>query len=296
MESSITPERIANAILQDKSYNGYHLLVEGKKDIPLYKKLINNECVKLTPTFGKYKMRSAIEILSSRGFDKKFGIRDADFIRVRGNLNLNYGEKIFITDAHDAESMIINQDCFYDFINVISTEDKIESFVESHGDIRELIYKLSYPIGCLRLANKIHDLGLSFKPERTDGNKPKLKNFISEENFSYIGHDALINTMVNYSINRGKSIADKKTILSKLNEILLLKYSPSDIVNGHDLSEILLLICKKGLKSNHKALVDADCIETLLTLSFNHTNFSKTQLFTSLDDYQKTLMVNFISM
>ena len=42
MESSMTAARIANAIEQDKSFLVFYFLVEGKKDIRLYKKFIND--------------------------------------------------------------------------------------------------------------------------------------------------------------------------------------------------------------------------------------------------------------
>lgn len=286
MESSITPARIANSILQDKSHDGYYLLVEGKKDIPLYRKLINKELVKLRPTFGKYKMRSAVELLNRRGFDKKFGIRDADFIRIREDYCPNYNEKIFITDCHDSEGMMINQDCFSDFLYTISTEKNITDFNEKYGDVRELIYTLAYPIGCLRLANKIYQLGLSFKPESPEGNKFKIRNIISEKDFTFQGNLDLIKTIVNYSTNRGDAIADQEIILEKLEEIISEKHSHLEIANGHDLSEILHLVCRKGLKSKDKALVNADCVESMLTMSFNYTNFMKTNLFGLLDQYQ----------
>jgi hypothetical protein len=286
MESSITPDRIANSILQDKSHDGYYLLVEGKKDIPLYRKLINKKLVKLRPTFGKYKMRSAVELLNQRGFDKKFGIRDADFIRIREDYCPNYNEKIFITDCHDAEGMMINQDCFFDFLYTISTEKNITDFNEKYGDVRELIYTLAYPIGCLRLANKIYQLGLSFKPESPQGNKFKIRNIISEKDFTFQGNLTLIKTIVNYSTNRDDAIADQEIILEKLEEVISEKYSHLEIANGHDLSEILHLVCRKGLKSKDKTLGNADCVESMLTMSFNYTNFMKTNLFGLLDQYQ----------
>jgi hypothetical protein len=36
MEESMTAERIANSIMQDNDFSGYHILVEGKKDIKIY--------------------------------------------------------------------------------------------------------------------------------------------------------------------------------------------------------------------------------------------------------------------
>lgn len=289
MESSITPQRIANAILQDKSHKGYYLLVEGKKDIPIYRKFVSSELVKIKPTFGKHQMRLAYELLNRRDFEKKFGIRDADFIRIRGKYQDNYESKLFITDCHDSEGMIISKESLYDFLHSVSNGNKIRAFEEAYSNIRELIYGLAYPIGCLRLANKNKNLGLSFKPKKPEGNRFKISNIISDKTFSYKGHLSLIDTIYNYSTNRGNELAKKEEILNSLLETIRMGFDKENIVNGHDLSQILLIICKKGLKSRSKLLADSDCVESLLSLSFSLPHFTQTGLYDLLTEYQNEI-------
>ena len=62
MEAYITPERTANAIMQDSRFNGYYLIVEGKKDVKLYGKFINEETIRIKPAFGNEKVKKVLKI------------------------------------------------------------------------------------------------------------------------------------------------------------------------------------------------------------------------------------------
>ena len=61
MESEMTAVRIANSILQDSEFEGQYVLVEGVKDLRLYRKFILED-LRVKPTFGKYKLRQVYEI------------------------------------------------------------------------------------------------------------------------------------------------------------------------------------------------------------------------------------------
>lgn len=290
MERSITPQRIANSIQLDSTFTGHYLLVEGKKDINLYSKFIDREQCKIKPTFGKYKQREVYEILEERGFEKKFGIRDADFIRVPENpkFDVNYNKSIFLTDYHDSEGMVINSNAFRDFLFSISSDDDIKMFNDRFGEIYEMAYKLCLPLACLRLANKRYNLGLSFKPERPEGNKFKFKKIVCDKKFEFLGVDKLINVIYEYSKNRGKDVASRAEIKLKLELIMKEQVDLLEVVNGHDLCEVLYILCSKGLKSKSKLLHDADSVEEMLSLTYGHNYFRSSQLFKQLDEWQKS--------
>jgi len=290
MESQITPQRIANSIGLDTSFTGTYILVEGKKDIRLFGKFIDPNSCKIKPTFGKYKMRDVYSILTSRDFLNKVGIRDADFLRVEGNekYDFNYSDHIYPTDCHDSEGMIVNTDAFYDFINTLVSSQNIEKFQSKYGSIRELIYSLSYGIGCLRLANKKHQLGLSFKPKCVDGNDFRYKKFICDRTFKFQGDEKLINTISEYSSNRGNEIKSRHEINEKLKQVYTEQHPLKEIVNGHDLTQILLIVLKKGLKCASKTLQDSDCVEEMLALTYNINYFSETNLYRDLLCWQKS--------
>ncbi len=105
MEKDITAERTANAIMLNTSFEGHHLIVEGKKDQKVYEKFINDKEIIIQIAFGKEKVKEIIRILTERGFNRKIGIIDADFIRINEEEDIIDG--LFITDDHDIEVMII---------------------------------------------------------------------------------------------------------------------------------------------------------------------------------------------
>ena len=57
MEKDISIARIANAICQDTTFEGVHLLVEGKQDYKLYQKFAQNQNVRIKTTCGRYRLR-----------------------------------------------------------------------------------------------------------------------------------------------------------------------------------------------------------------------------------------------
>ncbi|HIF9215996.1 TPA: hypothetical protein ACX6QF_001477 [Photobacterium damselae] len=287
MEEYITPMRVANSISQDISFDGDYIFVEGDKDLKLFKKFLCNQHSRMKITFGKKKMREIYDILTERDFHKMVGIRDADFIRLNNKFDEKYGQKIYLTDSHDSEGMIINSKAFNNFLLESSSEDNLESFIKKHGDIKNHIHNLCFPIACLRFANKKFDLGLAFKPVNPEGNKVKFKKFICEKTFKYLGHEKLINTLVEYSKNRGTIIADRVYIQEKLEEVIGENHSRFELSNGHDLAEVLFIICKKGLKSSNKMIQDASSIESMLRLVYSAEDFRNTNLYNSLNEWQK---------
>lgn len=288
MQNSMSPNRIANAIEQDISFTGTNILVEGETDIKLYRKLTCKRLSKVKVTFGKKKMREVYKILRDRGFENVVGIRDADFLRINGKLDPNFTDDIFLTDKHDSEGMIIDSEAFNNFLVEVAKEETLNGFSKHNGCLRSFIYELSKPIGYLRLANSQFSLGLSFKPASPEGKTLKFKKFVCEKTLSYLGDDSLINTVFEYSTNRGGNKSTRPEILKKLHEVTKLQLPIEELVNGHDLAEVLFILCKRGLKSSHCDLKSASSIESMLRLTFSKDDFSRTQLFKSLQGWEKS--------
>lgn len=291
MERYITPERTANAIMQDKRFHGYHLIVEGKKDEKLYGKFINKDEVKIKPAFGNEKVKRVIEILDERGFEKKIGIIDADFKRIL-NITENIGG-LFITDDHDIEVMIIKTKALEHVLNIYCNDAKISAFEKKIGvSIREAIFSLGKEIGYLKLANKVYDLGLVFKPENPEGNQTKYNKFTCNKSFNFLGSGALIEAATNYSRNRSDVIKDKAEIQEKYEEFSNQELDLTQLVNGHDLANFLYILMKKILKSRSKMLNDFGCVEDSLILAYDFSYFKKTQLFTQIVKWSKKRNIN----
>ncbi|EOX3334411.1 DUF4435 domain-containing protein [Vibrio cholerae] len=285
MQGSISPNRIANSIMQDTSFSGGHILVEGSSDIKLYNKMFNESNAKIKVCFGRDNIEEVYSILFSRGYHRVLGIRDADFLRLN---SLDYERNgIYLTDTHDSEGMIFKSDAFWNFIYEVINEDVLKLFISKNGCLRSFIYNLAYPLGCLRYANEKYSLGLSFKPERPEGNKLRFKRFICERESIYLGHDSLVNTVVEYSKNRGSVISERPYIIKVLTETVSKSFPHEEIVNGHDLAEIIFIVCKKLLKSPHTELTSATSVETMLRLTYSNKDFIKTELYKKLLSWQE---------
>ena len=287
MEDYITPERTANAIMQDTRFGGYYLIVEGKKDVKLYGKFVNEEKIRIKPAFGHEKVKEIMEMLDERGFKKRVGIIDSDFRRIL-NISENI-EGLFITDDHDIEVMIIKTKALENVLNIYCSKDKIVAFENKTGiSIRDALFALGKEIGYLKLANKIYDLGLVFKPEKVDGNQLKYKSLACTENFNFLGTDILIETALNYSVNKSSNIKDKNTISEKLKEIRKEELDLMQLVNGHDLSNFLYVLMKNIIKSKNKMLNDFNCIEDSLILAYEFSYFKETHLYKKIVKWSET--------
>lgn len=290
MEEDISVARIANAICQDTSFKGTHLLVEGRRDYKLYKKFAHDPNVRIKTTCGKYRLREIYSLLMERGFTDVVGIRDADFLRIKGNpkYSSHYADAIFPTDCHDAEIMLARSGVLNDYLTLVSDPEQVRKFEAKHKPILELIMEAIYKIGCLRLANKRFDLGLSFKSERPESNQIKIRKFVLDSNWS-VDVPAMINTVWEYSQNRGQKVASKDAIEKALAIIAGEVHAADEISNGHDFSAVLYLVSTKGLKSTSKLLQDPGCVQDLLIALFDLKRFESTGLYRLVQNWSLAL-------
>lgn len=286
MEEFITPERTANAIMQDKSFKGHYLLVEGNKDVKLYGKFLNTNNVKIKPAFGNERVKSILSILENRGFDKKIGIIDSDFNKILDN-DINI-DGLFITDDHDIEVMIIKTRALENVIRIFCSNAQIAKFEKDNDTtIRNSLLEIGKEIGYLKLANNIHDLGLIFKPKKADGNLIKYANFTCDKTLSYLGNDKLIDTIMNYSRVKSPSMKTKPEIEEVFLKIKKDEFDLNQLVNGHDLSNLIYLLIKKVLKSRNKMLVNSNSVEDSLILSYEYDFFKETEIYANLKEWSE---------
>ncbi len=285
MIEEITPDRIANAIMMNSSFTGYYIIVEGKKDVKLYSKFIVEKKVNIEPAFGNEKVIAVLEILEKRGFERKIGIIDSDFRKILGIKKDIDG--LFVTDEHDIEVMMIKTKALETIINTYCSKTSIKKYEEDIGtSIRDKIYSLGKEIGYLKLANKIYDLGLVFKPKNPDGKQINYSKFTCSRSLNFLGKDKLVDTVINYSNNKSKNIKDKRIILDKLQEIENNDYDLLQLINGHDLTNFIYLLMKKVLKSKNRMLVDYNSVEDSLILAYELNYFRDTQLYKNVKDWE----------
>lgn len=87
-------------------------------------------------------------------------------------------------------------------------------------------------------------------------------------------------------------IGEQKEILARLVEVLQEDHSNRELSNGHDLAEILFIICKKGLKSSNKLIQDTSTVKGMLRLAYGREHFATTCLFHSFIKLQTNRDIN----
>ncbi|CAH3693781.1 hypothetical protein AI2616V1_3115, partial [Serratia marcescens] len=288
VEGYITAERIANSIMQQNSFEGTHILVEGVKDIKVYTKFFQKEQVKLTQTFGKYKLREVFDILSLRGFNKKIAIRDADFLRLKDNrkFEVDYAIDIYPTDGHDSEVMMLAVNTLEDLLAVTVEQDKLDAFEKRIGEsFKSRVIKMSYLIGCLRLANKRSGLGLLFKPAKQGGNRIKFKKFVCDKEFN-IDTSKMIHVISEYSKNRDTIVCAQQVITDNLDKVLMENHDVLEVINGHDVAEITCILSSIGVKSKSDIFQHPDKLEEALAMCFDRNKFCSTNLYRKINDWK----------
>ena len=105
------------------------------------------------------------------------GIVDNDF-----NLILNEEliiDNILFSDFHDIEISIIESPAFDCIVETHCDKEKVKKLeIELKKKLKDILYELALEIGYLKLANKLFDLGLSFKPETPDGKPLSYSDFV----------------------------------------------------------------------------------------------------------------------
>lgn len=284
----MTADRTANSIMQDSSFSGCYLIVEGNKDYKLYNKFIEDG-IRIREAWGCEKVKETLEILEGRGFKNKVGIIDSDFSKI---LNIKFDIKdLFITDYHDIEVMMIKSTALSTTMDVFCRKERVDEFTKSIH-LLQILFDLGKHIGLLKLANKEYGLGLIFKPEKVDGNQLKYKEFISERDMTFLGIETMIQTVINYSRVRSTGLATLDNIKQKYLELSKKEFIEEHLVNGHDLTNILYILFKKVLKSSNKMLNDFNSIEDSLIMSYEAYEFVQTDLFKNLLQWSNEKHVN----
>ncbi|MFY3790759.1 DUF4435 domain-containing protein [Ureibacillus sp. MALMAid1270] len=164
MFEHMTPERTANAIMQDTTFKGLYIIVEGTKDFNLYNKFLKTgDTVGITQVGGKQKVIEVINILNERQFNGKIGIVDSDFYKILEEDQLI--EDIFYTDYHDSEVMMFESPALETVLNTYVTNEKLDKFLNGR-EVRDIVLNIAKEIGILKLANHLHNWGLAFKPKQ----------------------------------------------------------------------------------------------------------------------------------
>ncbi|WP_448700409.1 hypothetical protein ACFGVR_00730 [Mucilaginibacter sp. AW1-3] len=287
MVEHISPDRIANAIMQDKSFVGTYILVEGNNDYTFYRKFVNNDLCEVQVTFGKQNILNVIKILQDRGFTNSIGIVDSDFRNI-SDISEN-PDNIFYTDEHDIETTIIKSEAFDSLIDQYCEKGRYNDFIKENNDedLRKILLKLLVPLGYLKWANQREKWGLLFKAKNMSGPELKIEDFIPVATMQFLGYEKMINTVFNYS--RGKVKFDiKEDYAFKHVEALstTLRVDDYQLCNGHDFSYLFSLALRKKISNYNSKAIPVEQIEKDLVLAYDSSQFKTTNLYSSIEKWQ----------
>ncbi|WP_190322064.1 DUF4435 domain-containing protein, partial [Candidatus Enterovibrio escicola] len=135
-------------------------VVEGKSDIRLFRKLLKHDRLKIESIDGKKDLVKVMEELSVEIPEKILAICDADQDHLSGSINTYEDISVFVTDYHDAETLLINSPSLEAFINEYSANDKVEQFSD---ELSSKVFGAAYTLGLLRWINHSEELNLKFR-------------------------------------------------------------------------------------------------------------------------------------
>lgn len=234
------------------------VLLEGKSDIRLFRKLFNlSNCKVETIPGGKYKLEECVGKLV-KNFPLIIGIRDADFIHL--GVKPYEKENVFLTDFHDMEMMLVSEDEVFSALTFEFTDLP----KDKHSDMRNNIIVSIEQISYLKWLNEEENLEYKFEAGFQD-----LLSFV---NFK-IDFKQYFSRVLSKSPNA--KITDKTIIINKMKVLEDSNPNPLHLCNGHDFMKAFSQYIKQdeSVKNVNDEHVASSC---RMTYNFNH--YSRTRL------------------
>lgn len=245
--------------------NRIWVLVEGDTDQRLYNKLLDGVEVNVEIVHGGLEsLRKAMCQLVDET-DRVIGIRDADFLHIDSQTEAI--DRLFLTDKHDAEMMIVA--CDHAFRALVSEfiPKKIQDIMPLRS---ELIQSLVF-LGKLRWINNRENLEFNFKGLG-------LREF-------YDGELKTLDVKKCLDILHGRSPNKKENLeLKKVDSVLADCRDFFNLCNGHDFEKafaIYVNTCfskRKGIKDTH--------VGQALRISYRIDDFRETNLYSQLKEWE----------
>ena len=265
-KQDITYQDKLNELLLDISHPNskgiVFILLEGKSDIKLFRKIFNlSNCKVENIPGGKLKLEECVEKLVKKS-PFIIGIRDADFVHLGANPYVK--ANVFLTDFHDIEMVLISEDDVFSAL-LFEYSDLPK---EKHSEIRNNIIVSIEQMCYLKWLNE--EENLKYKFESTG-----FQDLISFVNLE-INFDKYFTRVMSKSPNA--KITDKTIILDKMKGLKDTNPHPLQLCNGHDFLKAFSQYIKQeyGVKKVSNENVASSC---RITFTFNH--YSRTKLYLS---------------
>jgi len=242
------------------------VLVEGITDQKLYTKLLDCETTKVEIVHGAgvKALRNVMQILVKES-DRVIGIRDADFLRLDRQQETT--ERLFITDTHDAEMLMLACDTVFQHLLCEYIPRESSQFLM----LREKLLSSLAFLGGVRWLNSLEDLGLRFEGIGLGG-------FYDAANLQ-LDKIRCIQNVETRSPNKKRSIQEQE-----INHQISGITDYFNLCNGHDaVKGLALYITSKS----DKGVKDVE-LERALRIAYRKEDFATTALYSELKKWQST--------
>lgn len=282
MREYITEHEIANTIrLIRAQRRGAFLIVEGDTDGRVYKNFVDENKCQIVIAHNKDNATKALSLLEMESFAGALAIVDADFDVLEGKVPAS--ENLLFTDGHDLEAMIIQSPALEKVLAEFGSENKIANFEQKTGKtVRSILTECGMPVGYLLWVSLREKLSLRFEDLDFD-------RFIDKETL-VVDTGKLVrlvqsrSNQPDYDRSQRSRLSDGE-IHNKMKELKDDSHDPWYVCCGHDLVCILSLGLRKAFGNVSEK---PENIEKWLRLAYDSSHFCCTQLYISLQQWEKS--------
>jgi hypothetical protein len=249
------------------------ILLEGKTDIKLFRKLFDTTKVQLESLEGKDNVENVVKSIVGENKDRIIGLSDADFDHLN---NIAPQLSIYLTDTHDTETLIINGVGIDSIIAEYATSD-------FHAGLnRKLLaesFSVSYEVGLLKLVNCRSKYNLCFK-------EIDFERFLTIKNLNVqFDQEKFIDEVIHH--NHSVNPSHHPELANKIEELRKDELCKFMVCSGHDMSEVVSMIMSQKRLCIDAPISPSD-VESTLRISYGLNDFIKTQLYKNLQDWSVT--------
>lgn len=259
-------------LLKHPTYkNSLVIILEGSTDIRLFRSLLYSDSVCLESVDGKVDLINVMNDLKEDRNISVIAICDADFDHINNLADERAKSGIYLTDVHDAETMLVNSPSLTSFIDEYSNHD---NHAEINGQLKDCVLSVAYEIGLIRLTSFNDKMNLNMK-------KMNYNNFI---NINKLNVDLNKEQFISDILIRSKSLksgVDKDLILSRYEEEKQLEHSLLQVCCGHDIANIVAMLYSQRWVSCVQN-INKDKVESALRLAYTIEYFKNTSLYTKI--------------
>ena len=266
------PVVIANRIrLLRSQHRGTFLVVEGRDDrLTCEKFAASNDC-KIIVAENKQNVCEVVEILECCRFPGILGLVDADFDRIEGRLHRS--PNIISPEGHDLESMLVKSAAFDALMIEFGSSEKLARL---GTDVRHIVLRAAYKIGCLRLLSYRAGLALRFHGLRYGR--------VIDQNTLDVDESRLAAAVFHLSQRPTEFLSN---VVSQLRQLLREECDPWEVCTGEDLLGVMSVGFRKILGTNNAGDVSIDRLRLYLRLAFGVRDIEDSHLWRHVTEWER---------